>query len=378
MKKRGLLLIVGIFMVIQYSVDFVFADQIVTMSIYNDNLVDGTWTEFNNNYWAENSNLVLLFRTRSDYLTGQKLIIDLSDLLWDSWLVSWIPVSKVVSNSWFNANSINILPKPNSTLWANPSNNFEDNLWISGQCSLIWSNIECTVPVNKTFNEFTWVFISWITLTNDVFDHFVVSEIRDVIIWWTIQDQWLLSVALVQTWSTNSNYDQWDNTKTLSAWWASFWVTILTSISIAVENPDNLYLSPNNWNSDSVSVTGTITVNANSPGWYTVASMNDWTWNTLRNILDQSYQISDITLFWASWVLLYDAWFWICAKDDEGATCDTSLDAFRWVWPNWIEVFRDLDDADSTFEVTYQIDVPWTQKAWIYQGIVVFLAAVNL
>ncbi len=382
MNKSGRLLSLLIILLWIYIINafyIVLADKFGTIEIYNDDLSDSIWTDFDHNNWILNDNLVLVLKTKLSYEGSEKLIIDLSDLVWNSWSVAWIPLVKVATYTWDIINSIKSIPEPNSILWDTPINNFEDNIWLANACTLSWSQIECNVPSGKTLNQFTWILVYWLSFTNDVLnsDPIIYSEIRDVNIWWTILDYWTLRVPLVRSWSINTQTTQLINSLDTGGA-AVFSVSVLTNISISVQNPENMAISPINWNSDAVSVSWSLSVFTNSPGWYTVATKNDGQANTLRNISNQTYQITDLNLSWVSGSLLYDAWFWICAKDAVDTICNNELDVFRWVWANWIEIFREAQNEDTSFELTYHLDVPWIQKSWIYQGIVVFMAAVNL
>ncbi len=352
----------------------IYADTLDTIVIYNDNLWDSTWSDYNNEHATSNASSVIILRTKTNYWSWETLTIDLSNLVWSSWSISWTPASKLATYTWDPSNAISILPAPNSVSWTTPSNNFEDNVSASDQCSLSWSDITCNVPAWETILKYTWIMISGLDITNETLTwvwNTDSASIVDINIWWTVSDSWIFRVAIVRTgqsWETD-----WD------AWWSvALDVEILSSISITVEQPGNLVIAPAAWNSDRAYSTGTVTVTTNVIGGYSVYVVNDWTWNTLRNIVDESIQISELSTSWVTWaVALQDNWFWICSNDTDWQACNFTSDMYYWVWASWHEFYSDTID-DTTTEVTYHVDVDGSQEAWTYQGVVTYLAAINL
>ena len=347
---------------------------LTTVSIFNDDLSDWVWSDYNNEQGAINSSGVILLRTKVDYLSWSTLTLDLSDLVWTSWSATWTVSARVVSYTGSQSNSTRLLTPPDSVNWTEDTRNFEDNLWNPNRCSLSSNFITCNVPIWEVLPKYTWIMLSWIEIINDSIvtsGKWDSSVFKVIVISWTTWDQANMRVALIR--SSEQWRIDWESEGS-----ATLDVEILSNISISVEQPENLIIQPSDWNSDRASSTWTITVITNSNGWYSVFSINDW-WNTLKNIIDENIVIPELALTWTSWVsALTDAGFGICPSDEENQMCDFWTWTFYWVWSIWNELYQELDEEDLSAEITYIVDVPSTQKVGIYQGVITYLATVNL
>ena len=351
------------------------AAWITTVAIYNDDLTDSTWSDYDNEQAAVNSSGVIVIRTKTAYTWWTTITIDLSELVSVDWLATWTVISRVATYTGSVSNAVKLLPTPDSASWTQPDNNFEDDWSVANQCTLEFDSITCTVPAWENLPKYSWIMLSWIQITNDSIStswQWDSAYIVNVTIWWTAWDTAVMRVAIIRTGETWQTDWEAEGSAVLD-------VEILSSISITVEQPSNLIIQPAAWNADRATSTWTVTVTTNTNGWYSVSTRNDWTGNTLRNIVDESIVIPELPITGTTSVAwLQDNGFGVCYDDDDNTMCEFWTGTFYWVWASWRELYQDLDEEDTTAEVTYHIDVPATQKVGTYQGVVTYLAAVNL
>ena len=349
--------------------------SLTTTAFFNDDLTDATWSDYDNEQAALNWSGVLIFRIKQEFATWSTVTINLNNLTWINWVATWTIVSKVATYTGSEANAPKLLPAPNSSNWTEWENNFENDLWVANQCSLSANIITCTVPAWLALPKYSWIMLSWIQITNDSITTSWQGDSSSIVtidFWWTAWASWGMRVALVRTWEADRTDWEWE-------WSAALDVEILSNISISVEQPSNLIIQPAAWSADRASSTGTVTVTTNSNGWYSVSAMNDWTWNTLRNIVDQSIVIPELPTTGTSWTAsLVDNGFGVCPLDDDNAVCNFGTWTFYWIWATWNELYQEPDEEDTTAEITYHVDVTGTQKVGFYQGVITYLAAVNL